>query len=195
MLKTVGVLQSSFRSCSQWGIQGSCLRHPLTPALPSHPSSPLQRAPQQPNAGSHCPEKNTVALKRIHHCRDPAASAERQSAPQGQPWRSRTRARQRQMANGLMLLWAGCWATVTNCWSPFLPELPCHPLTHTRTTQEQKLSHLLAWVENLALWLFSSLGFWPYICIYISIFCDLKICPPPPIFSMCTKRKRDRILY
>lgn len=197
VLKTAGVLQSSFRSCSQWGIRGSCLRHPLSPTLPTHPPPPstlLQCALQQPSSGSHCPEKNTAAPNRIHHCRDPAASAEKQSAPQGQPWRGRTRARQRQMANGLMLLWAGCWATVMNCWSPFLLELPCHPLTHIRTAQDQKLSHPLAWVENLALWLFSSLGFWPHICIFISILWLKNLPTLLFIFSMCTKRKRENFI-
>lgn len=70
------------------------------------------------------------------------------------------------MANGLILL---RWATTMTCWGPFLPELPCHPLTQSRTGQDYKLSRSLAWVKHLALWLVASLGFWPRISTYIII--------------------------
>lgn len=86
VLKTAGSFAKQFWVMPMAKHQRRLLKASLPPA---------RRAPQQPRAASYRLEKKAAATTGIHHYRDPALSAVRESAPQGQLWRSRTRERQK----------------------------------------------------------------------------------------------------
>ena len=167
VLKTAGVLQRIFRSCSWQRSRGSCCRHLSPPATTCPPAA--QHRFSLRGEESSCTDRDV----RLHLLRDNLllrVSCEGAELGKGEGrW---------QM--GWSHSEGGGWVAVTSRWGPFLPELPCDPLTRTRTAQDHKPSHPLAWVKCLALWPVSSLGFWPHICIYIITLWPRNLSPSLP---------------